>query len=80
MFQVFAGICLCVIVKVVLIGAPGNGQLGGRRKSCLNFWYKFWTHSYSLIAFFTILKYKHLTMKDVNYYREYLGKEKKKKG
>ena len=39
----------------------------------MRFWYKLYTHCLSIFGFFTILRYRYLTLDDVHFYQEYIG-------
>ena len=64
---------LTLCIKIILIGAPKDGQLSGGRKACLNFWYKLIVYLIAGVTFFMRLTYQYQTLDDVHFYQEYVG-------
>ena len=67
------GLTLCIILKIALLCQPMDQPIKGCRKCFIRVCYKVSTFLFQLITNFHFVRFKRLTMEDVNHYTEWLG-------
>ena len=70
---VVAFISLLFWVNILMVGHPMGEPLTGVRKKILAWTYKLHVYTQSVFALFTSIRYREISLEQVNHYQEYLG-------
>lgn len=74
-FVVIGFVCTATLVYITMIGKGSNEPIGQPRKWLVLFWYKIGCSLLAFVGIQTWITSEYMSHEDVNYYEEYLGRQ-----